>query len=133
LSGHHNEKTPLIFDGGIIMAVKVLIQRKITPGKENELGEAIKDIRFRVVQAQGFISGETLRSVEDPSIHLVISAWKSIEDWNSWVNTAERKAFEETIAAVLAEPEKISTYQTDTYFDVKGMVETLAEGIVVAD
>lgn len=115
------------------MAIKILIQRKIKSGKESELGEAIKGILPRVVQAQGFISGETLRSVDDPALHLVISAWKSVEDWNGWVNTAERKAFEEKIAAILAEPEKITTYQTDTYFDVKGMVETLAEEIVVAD
>ena len=115
------------------MAFKVLIQRKIKPGKEKELGEAIKDLRPRVVQAQGLISGETLRSVDDPSLYLVISAWKSVEDWKSWVGTPEPKAFEEKIAALLAEPEKISTYQTDTYFGLKGMVETLAEGIVVAD
>jgi len=115
------------------MAVKILIQRKIKPGKENELGEAIGEIRSRAIHAQGFISGETLRSVDDPFSHLVISAWKSVEDWKSWVNTPERKAFEEKIAGVLADPENISIYETDTYFDVKGMVETLAEGTVVAD
>jgi heme-degrading monooxygenase HmoA len=115
------------------MAVKILIQRKIKPGKESEFGEAIRDIRSRAVHVPGFISGETLRSVEDPSIHLVISAWKSIEDWKSWINTTERKAFEQKIASVLAEPAKISIYQTDTYFDVKGMVETLTEGIIVSD
>jgi heme oxygenase (mycobilin-producing) len=115
------------------MAVKILVQRRIKPGKESEFRDAMNDIRPRVVQAQGFISGETLRSVDEPYLHLVISAWKSVEDWKSWMNTAERKAFEETIAAVLTEPEKISTYQTDTYFDVKGMVETLSEGVVVAD
>lgn len=112
------------------MAFKVLIQRKVKPGKANELGEAIKDIRLRVVQAQGFIYGETLLSVNDPSIHLVISAWKSVEDWQRWGGTPERKAFEEKITALLAEPEKISVYQTDTYFDVKEMMETLAEAIV---
>ena len=115
------------------MAIKILIQRKIKPGKENELGEAIKDIRSRVVQARGFISGETFRSVDDPSIQLVISDWKSIEDWKSWVDTPERKSFEEKIEAVLAEPEQIGKFQTETYSDVKGMMDTLAEGIIVAD
>jgi hypothetical protein len=42
-----------------------------------------------------------------------------------WLDTPERKAFAEKIAALLAEPKKISTYQTDSYFDIKGMVETL--------
>jgi heme oxygenase (mycobilin-producing) len=117
----------------MIMAVKILIQRKIKSGKENTFGEAIKELRPRVVQAQGFIFGETLRSVDDPSLHLVISAWKSLEDWKGWVDTPERKAFEEKIAALLAESEKISAYQTETYFDVKRVVENLAEGIVVSE
>ena len=115
------------------MALKVLIQRKLKPGKQHEIGEAIKDIRPGVVQAWGFISGETLRSVDDPSLHLVISAWKSVEDWQSWLDSPQRKAFEDKIAALLVEPEKISRYETDAYFDIKGMVEILAERTVVAD
>ena len=58
------------------MAVKILIQRKIKPAKENELGEAIRELRSKAIHAQGYISGETLRSIEDPSLHLVISTWK---------------------------------------------------------
>jgi quinol monooxygenase YgiN len=115
------------------MAVKILIQRQIRPGKESALREAIEDLRSSVVQAQGFVSGETLRSVDDPSLHLVISAWKSVEHWKSWLNSAERQAFAETIAPLLTEPEKIGTYETDAHFAVKGLLETLAEGIVVAD
>jgi quinol monooxygenase YgiN len=117
----------------MIMAVKILIQRRMVPGKASELREAIKNIRRRVAQAQGFVSGETLRSIDDPSLHLVISAWKSVEDWKSWMNSVERKAFEEAIAPLLTEPERISIYQTDSYFDVKEIVETLADTITVAD
>jgi len=58
------------------MAVKILIQRKIT-GKENELGEAIRELRSKAIHAPGYISGETLRSIEDPSLHLVINLEKS--------------------------------------------------------
>jgi hypothetical protein len=38
------------------MAVKILIQRKIT-GKENELGEAIRELRSKAIHAPGYISG----------------------------------------------------------------------------
>ena len=93
------------------MAVKILIQRKIKPGKENELAEAIREIRSEAMHARGFVSGETLRSAENSAIHLVISTWKSIEDWNNWVNTPERQAFQKRIDGILAEPAKIRTYQ----------------------
>jgi heme-degrading monooxygenase HmoA len=114
------------------MAIKILIERRIEPGQEGNLREAMNGIRPRVTQARGFVSGETLRSVDDPSFHLVISAWKSVEDWQTWMNSAERKAFQEKMAALLVEPEKISAYQTDTFVDVRGgMVATLKEAIGV--
>lgn len=93
------------------MAIKILIQRKIIPGKLTELGDAVRELRSKALHAPGFISGETLQSVEDPSVHLVISTWKSIEDWNNWVNTPERQAFQKRIDGILAEPAKIRTYQ----------------------
>src|SRR4029450_3804245 len=108
-------KITLAQDGGTIMAIKVLIYRKIKPGKEKELSEAVRALRFKAMVAQGYISGETLRSVEDPSIQLVISTWKSIEDWNNWFNTRERQAFEEKIDVVLEEPTKIAPYEYESF------------------
>ena len=48
------------------MAVKILIQRKIQQGKEKELNEIVRKLRTQAMHAEGFISGETLRSIEDP-------------------------------------------------------------------
>jgi heme-degrading monooxygenase HmoA len=93
------------------MAVKILIQRRIKLGKEGELNQAVKQLRSKAVHSAGFISGETLRSVEDPLVHLVICTWKSLEDWNAWVQTAERKGLEEEIKEILTQPEKITPYQ----------------------
>jgi heme oxygenase (mycobilin-producing) len=73
----------LTYDGGTIMAVKILIQKKVKPGKEKELYETVKELRSVTIRTPGYISGETLCSIEDPSVHLVISTWKSIEDWKS--------------------------------------------------
>ena len=97
------------------MAVKVVIYRKVRPGKEKELSEAVRNLRSQAIHAEGYISGETLRSVEDPSIHLVISTWKSIEDWNNWFNTPERKAFQEKIDTILEEPTKIAPYEYESF------------------
>ena len=96
------------------MAVKILIQRKVRPGRENEFGEALRKLRSKAIHAQGYISGETLHSVEEPSLHLVISTWKSLEDWNRWANSPERKAFEEKTDAMLQEPAKVTPYQYES-------------------
>lgn len=93
------------------MAIKVLIQRKIQAGKESELGQAIREVRSKAVHAPGFISGETLRSLSDPSVHLVISTWKTVEDWINWADTPERQEFQKRIDRVLTEPATIGLYQ----------------------
>ena len=97
------------------MAVKILIYRKVTPGKEKELSEAVRNLRSQAIHAEGYISGETLRSIGDPSVHLVISAWKSIEDWNNWFNTPERKAFQQKTDAILEEATKITAYEYESF------------------
>lgn len=97
------------------MAIKVLIERKIKPGKEKELNEVVKELRSVAIRTKGYISGETLRSIEEPSLHLVISAWKSIEDWKSWVNSLERKALEQKAAPILEEPTKVVPYESEFF------------------
>jgi heme-degrading monooxygenase HmoA len=98
----------------MIMAVKILIQRKIRPGKESEFGDDLRELRSKAIHAQGYISGETLHSIEDPSLHLVISTWKSLEDWNRWANSPERKAFQEKTDAMLEAPAKVTPYQYES-------------------
>lgn len=96
------------------MVVKILIQRKVKPGKETELNEAVRDLRSKAVDAEGYISAETLRSIEDPSLHLVVSTWKSAEDWDRWAASPQRKALQQKIDAVLEEPTKITPYEYES-------------------
>jgi heme-degrading monooxygenase HmoA len=96
------------------MSVKILIQRKVKPGREKEVNMAVRELRSKAIHAPGYISGETLCSIEDPSAHLVVSTWRSLEDWNRWAESRERKAFQQTIDSFLEEPTKISAYQHES-------------------
>jgi len=93
------------------MAVKILIQRKVKRGKEEELNEIVRELRSKAMYAEGFISGETLQSIDDPSVHLVISTWKSIGAWNKWLKGTYRKEVKKKIKEVLAGPEKMTPFQ----------------------
>ena len=93
------------------MAVKILIRRKIKPGKDAEFNEIVRELRSQAMHAAGFISGETLRSIDDPYVHLVISTWKSIDDWNTWHNSARRKELQKKVNKVLAEPSTKTAFQ----------------------
>jgi heme oxygenase (mycobilin-producing) len=93
------------------MAVKILIQRKVKPGKEEALNDIVRELRFKAMYAEGFISGETLQSIQDPSMHLVISTWKNIGTWNKWLKSTYRKEIKKKIQEVLVGPEKMTPYQ----------------------
>ena len=93
------------------MAVKMLIKRKVKPGKEAELNEIVRELRSYAMHAEGFISGETLRSIDDPLVHLVISTWKSIDDWNAWHNSPKRQELQKKVNQVLAEPSTKTAFQ----------------------
>ncbi|HJX31925.1 MAG TPA: antibiotic biosynthesis monooxygenase family protein [Thermodesulfobacteriota bacterium] len=93
------------------MAVKVLIQRKVKRGKEEALNEIVRELRYKAMYAEGFISGETLQSIEDPSMHLVISTWKNIGVWNKWLKGTYRKEVKKKMKEVLVGSEKMTPYQ----------------------
>ena len=96
--------------GGETMAVKTIIKRKVPKGKESELFPLLIEMRSKATAQPGYISGETLRNVNDPEDYLVISTWKSVEAWNTWKNHRERAQIIEKIDALLKEKTEYSVY-----------------------
>ena len=86
------------------MAIKVIIERRLKKGKEGELAQLLRQLRYRAMVAPGYISGETLRSHDDPNLYMVISTWKSLEDWRRWEENPERNQIQQKINELLKEP-----------------------------
>ena len=82
------------------MSIKVLIKRKSPKEKEKELFACIQSIRNLVPQQSGYISGEYLRSIENPYEIVTISTWFSHEDWLTWFNSNQRKEIQAKIDAI---------------------------------
>ncbi len=55
------------------MSIRVIIERRTIPGYELQLNELLTKLRSLAVQAKGYVSGETLRAVDDPTSYIVIS------------------------------------------------------------
>jgi heme-degrading monooxygenase HmoA len=83
------------------MTVRVLIEREVEPGQESRLLQILTQSRAKAMKAKGYISGETLRSVKNPSTFLVLSNWNSVEDWKTWEKTPERAALQQDLAPLL--------------------------------
>lgn len=87
---------------------KVLIHRKIKPGTQDEFKKLMRDVLSGAARADGFISGETLQSIDDPTVHITISQWKDLSSWKAWINSPERKKKQELYDKLLAEPMKVT-------------------------
>ena len=86
------------------MAIRVLIERKIDPENEPALSSLLMRLRSRAMHAKGYISGETLRSLQDPYEYLVIGTWNSLDDWKRWEAEKERQEIQSEIDNLLRAP-----------------------------
>ncbi len=83
------------------MAVKIIIRRKVPKGKEAQVLPLLLGLRSKAITQSGYISGETLRNVNDPEDYVVISTWKSVESWKTWEASKERGEIQSRIDASL--------------------------------
>ena len=73
------------------MAVKILIKRKIKDGNMQAAARLMINTRAGAMKQPGYISSESMRSLEDPSRITVVSMWQNIEAWEAWRNSDTRK------------------------------------------
>jgi len=92
------------------MTVRVIIEREVKPGQEDKMNHLMMQARSRTVHCKGYMSGETLRAVDNLSKFLTISNWKSVEDWNAWENHPDRAKLQAEMAPLLLSKEKCTVY-----------------------
>jgi quinol monooxygenase YgiN len=90
--------------------VKVVIERRCKPDATRELEGLLIDLRGEAIQQRGYVSGETLRSVDDPTKWLVLSTWLDVDLWKAWEASPKRQEVAEKMEPLLAAPEKVSSY-----------------------
>ena len=93
------------------MAVKVLIKRKISGDMSVPLNMLFMEIRYAAMRQKGYIGGETLRRVDVPGEYLVISRWQTLEDWNHWLVSDERREYQEKIDTLTDIETKFEVYE----------------------
>lgn len=94
------------------MAVKILITRTVPHDKALSMLGLFREMRALATAQPGYISGETLKSLDEPDVYLVISTWQSVEDWNSWLISKERQSVQAKIDELLGGK---TTYQAFNY------------------
>lgn len=92
------------------MAFKIIIRRKVDKDKEAQLLPLLIQLRALATAQPGYISGETLRNVDRPEESLVISTWKSVENWQTWLKSPQRAEIQGKIDALLGETTEYDAY-----------------------
>ncbi|MDY6790604.1 MAG: antibiotic biosynthesis monooxygenase family protein [Thermodesulfobacteriota bacterium] len=85
------------------MAVQVIIKRKFKVDNPEELIPLLTELRMRAKEQPGYISGETLRSLNNPEDYLVFSKWETADDWNKWFRSKERRDIQGEVDSLLGE------------------------------
>ena len=92
------------------MMIRVLIEREVEPGQEMKLQQLMMQLRSKAIHVKGYISGETLRALDNPNRFLAISNWNSVEDWRNWERSPERQKLQEEIRQILYGKESCTVY-----------------------
>ncbi|MBM3118362.1 MAG: antibiotic biosynthesis monooxygenase [Chloroflexi bacterium] len=90
--------------------IRVVIERHCRPDKVAEMETLLIDFRIAAMRQPGYISGETLHSVDDPALWLVVSTWADIDAWKAWQTSAERQEVQKKLEPLLISPEKVSVF-----------------------
>ncbi len=93
------------------MAVKIFIRRIIPEDRTSDLLPLFRRLRNLATNQSGYISGETLKNLDDTSDYLVISTWQSIDNWREWVVSRDRMEIQNEIDARLTDASVYEIYQ----------------------
>ena len=94
------------------MAVSVFIRRSFSETeKAAELAPLIVKLRSLATIQPGYLTGRTFRCLDCAGEYLVISTWNTLEDWNRWLNSQERKELQNKVDELLGEKTEYRIYE----------------------
>jgi heme-degrading monooxygenase HmoA len=95
------------------MAVRIFVKRQVSEDRIEALRELIDKLRGMTTGQLGYISGETMRRIDQPGEIMVISKWKTRQDWQRWFESAERTRVQRQIDELLGVPTIYEMYDFD--------------------
>ena len=90
--------------------IKVMVERRFRLGRVEDVARLLAELSRNERQQSGYISSETLWSVNDPSLWLDISTWTYSDQWKKWEVAPEHKEIQSEIENLLIASEKVSIF-----------------------
>jgi heme-degrading monooxygenase HmoA len=92
------------------MSAKILIKRRFKEGNAAQILALLNKIRGLALGQPGYQSGQTLIKNGFPNKMVVISTWRSLEDWYLWRDNPERKKYEAMLQVYQEQPTEYDEY-----------------------
>lgn len=89
------------------MPVTVLITREFKPNAFPKAYELIVKLRSLATLEPGYITGQTMVSVDNPNKLSVMSTWESLQRWKDWQAGDLRKQYTDKMEEMSTGPEEV--------------------------
>ena len=96
------------------MTVKIIIERRFKEIPKAEDIRALNELRTKAMQQDGYVSGETLVELEDNRNMVVISVWSSLDEWDKWFSSQDRRWYEDELKPRMESPPNIRSFMLGT-------------------
>ncbi|GHE22987.1 antibiotic biosynthesis monooxygenase family protein [Halomonas urumqiensis] len=91
--------------------IKIIIERRIMPGLEEEYEQAAREAMRQSLGARGFIGGESLVELGHSDRRLMITKWRDMRAWKEWYGSEARARAMQRVLPLLTEEERIRIYE----------------------
>ncbi len=85
------------------MPIQVIIKRKWQIDKPEALIPLLTELRSLAKKQPGYISSETLRSLDNPEDYMVVGNWETVDDWQKWFQSKERRDLQGQVDSLIGE------------------------------
>jgi len=85
------------------MTVHVVIKRKLIINDPEKLAPLMRELSARAKLQEGYISTDTLQSIDNPGEYLVVSRWESEDNWKAWFQSKERRDIQGKVDSLIGE------------------------------
>jgi heme-degrading monooxygenase HmoA len=91
--------------------IRIHIRRRVSEANQQALMDLINQMRSAILGNPGYVSGETLKRIDQPGEILVVSKWQSHYYWRQWHASRERAALQADIDQLLGAPTQYEIYE----------------------
>lgn len=83
--------------------------------KQEKLIPLLDKLRRSAKKQKGFINRHTYASRTNPGEYIVISKWKSVEDWKKWMKKKKTRDRQDKVDSLLGEGTIFDIYEPETF------------------